>query len=201
MAQTPQIERFADLAAAIQELPSDFSTRLVGIDGCGGAGKSVFAERLSKNLDDAPIIHTDDFASWDNPIDWWPRLNQQVIEPLSQGKDAHWQRYDWGQRELAEWQTIAPGEVVIVEGVTATRKEWRDKLAYCIWVDCPRDVRLKRGLARDGQEASPQWRQWMAAEDKYVQDQRPQDHADLVVAGAPDVAHQEDEFARADPAA
>jgi uridine kinase len=172
----------------------------VGIDGCGGAGKSVFAERLSKHLGDAPVVHTDDFASWDNPIDWWPRLDEQVIQPLIRGDDAHWQRYDWNRRELAEWHTINPGEVVVIEGVTATRKEWRDKLTYSVWIDCPRDVRLERGLARDGREAAPLWRQWMAAEDKYVAEQTPRDHADLIVAGAPDVAHHEDRFVRVDPA-
>jgi uridine kinase len=44
--------------------------RLVAIDGAGGAGKSVFANRLSRIPAGAPIMHTDDFAYWDEPIRW-----------------------------------------------------------------------------------------------------------------------------------
>jgi uridine kinase len=191
--------RFADLAGEIGQTRAPAETRIVGIDGCGGSGKSTFADQLSKHLDDAPIIHTDDFASWDTPVDWWPRMKEQVIDPLAQGDEARWQRYDWEKRELAEWHTLEPGGTVIIEGVTAIRNEWRDQLAYSIWVGCPREIRLERGLERDGQEALPQWESWMAAEDAYIADQAPREHADLVVSGAPDQALDPDEFTRLSP--
>lgn len=63
-------------------------TRIVAIDGRGGAGKSTLAARLSELLGGAPVVHTDDFASWDNPIDWWPELLAQVLEPLARGDAA-----------------------------------------------------------------------------------------------------------------
>jgi Tfp pilus assembly pilus retraction ATPase PilT len=44
--------------------------RLVAVDGPGGSGKSTFAACLSAAANNAPIVHTDDFASWDNPINW-----------------------------------------------------------------------------------------------------------------------------------
>ena len=47
------------------------TTRIVAVDGPGGAGKSSLSEWLAGELD-APIVHTDDFASWDNPTSWWP---------------------------------------------------------------------------------------------------------------------------------
>jgi uridine kinase len=49
------------------------TTRVIAIDGPGGSGKSTLAENLSPALGHAPIIHTDDFASWDVPLEWWPR--------------------------------------------------------------------------------------------------------------------------------
>lgn len=55
---------------ALMERPGP--VRLVAVDGPGGAGKSTFADRLAAAAGGAPIIHTDDFASADNPIDWWP---------------------------------------------------------------------------------------------------------------------------------
>ena len=98
--------------------------RLVAIDGPGGAGKSSFAERLAGAAGGAPIDHTDDFASADNPLNWWPRLLQQVIVPLKRGEAAHFQRYVWSAESLAEWQTIEPAPIVIIEGVSSGRSEW-----------------------------------------------------------------------------
>lgn len=63
------------LAEAVRSssAPIGMATRIVAIDGPGGAGKSSLAAYLAQELD-APVVHTDDFASWDNPIDWWPEL-------------------------------------------------------------------------------------------------------------------------------
>ena len=44
--------------------PDGMTTKIIAIDGPGGAGKSSFAEQLSQKLGNAPILHTDDFASW-----------------------------------------------------------------------------------------------------------------------------------------
>ena len=159
-------------------------TRIVAIDGCGGAGKSTLARQLATALDGAPIIPTDDFASWDNQFDWWPRLLEQVIAPLARGDLARYQRFDWKRRELAEWIQLPPKpDTVIIEGVTAIRREFDPYLAYRIWVDSPPAVRLRRGLERDGEAMRSQWDRWMAAEAAYVESHRPIDRADAVVAG------------------
>ena len=50
------------------QAPAGVKTRIVAIDGQGGAGKSTLASLLAQQLD-APIIQTDDFASWENPVD------------------------------------------------------------------------------------------------------------------------------------
>src|ERR1700693_6281114 len=67
-------------------LPRTGATKLVGIDGHGGSGKSTLAELLAVHLG-AEIIHTDDFASWDNPKDWWPSLIRLVLQPLADGAE------------------------------------------------------------------------------------------------------------------
>jgi len=90
----------------VQILQRPGPVRLVAIDGPGGAGKTTFAERLSAAADGAPIVHTDDFASADNPVDRWPRLLAEVIEPLSLGDCGRYQRYDWSTNTLAEWCTV-----------------------------------------------------------------------------------------------
>ncbi|MEZ0327459.1 MAG: uridine kinase [Fimbriimonas sp.] len=171
------------LIETIRQLPpSAGNTVVVAIDGCGGAGKSTLAAKLASAFADSAIVHTDDFASWDNPVDWWPRLLEQVLVPLSRGERGHYQRYDWTERRLAEWHDVS-AKLVILEGVTATREEFRRFLAFKIWVDCPRELRLQRGLERDGTGAEGLWQDWMAAEDQYCLAQQPRERADLVLEG------------------
>lgn len=158
---------------------------LIGIDGCAGAGKTTLAARLSATLGGVPVIHTDDFASHDVPMEWWPRMLHDVIEPLLRGDPASYRPYDWSSRRLADTTaTIEPSNVVIIEGVGATRKAWRERLALRIWVDCPRDVRLARGIERDGEDLRDFWLDWMKAEDAYVESEHPDEHADVIVDGS-----------------
>ena len=187
------VRRFADLVDGLRAKPGP--VRLVGIDGCGGAGKSTFAARLSSSLDNAAVIHTDDFASHDVPIDWWPRMLQLVIEPLLRGEPASYRPYDWTTRRIADADiTVQPQVVVIIEGVGATRKAWRDKLALRIWVDCPRDMRLQRGIERDGEELRAFWLQWMRAEDDYLAAERPYEYADVIVDGLAELPDPDNEY-------
>lgn len=92
--------RFSELAELIRARPEP--VRLVAIDGPGGAGKSTFASLLAHELGGAPVVHTDDFATAENPINWWPRLREQVIEPLATGGAARYQRD--GADVLADWE-------------------------------------------------------------------------------------------------
>jgi deoxyadenosine/deoxycytidine kinase len=63
-------------------------TTVIAVDGLGGAGKSGFAAHLSVSLGGAEIVHTDDFASWDNLVDWWPELIERLLVPLSRNRVA-----------------------------------------------------------------------------------------------------------------
>jgi uridine kinase len=162
--------------------PSGTTTTIVAIDGPGGSGKSTLAAQLADELG-AQVVHTDDFASWDVPIDWWPRLRDEVLIPLADGRAARFQRYDWERKELGGWQTVEPGGLVLLEGVTASREAFRPYLAASIWVETPRDLRLERGLERDGADAAELWAEWMAGEDQWMAAERPQEHVTAVVPG------------------
>jgi uridine kinase len=170
-------------AARAKPAPHGMSTKIIAIDGPGGAGKSALALRLAAELGGAQVLHTDDFASWDNPIDWWPRLIDEALEPLSRNRPARFKRTDWENTGREEWREIEPAEFVILEGVSASREAFQPFLTYSIWVETPRELRLWRGLERDGEEARAQWKTWMAQEDEYVRREKPQDRADLVVLG------------------
>jgi len=162
--------------------PAGTATRIVAVDGPGGAGKSTLAERLAEALD-APVVHTDDFASWDEPLDWWPRLRDEVLVPLSRGERARYRKSDWSGSGREEWGEVSPEAFVVLEGVSASRVAFRPFLAFAIWVETPRELRLARGLERDGEAMRGQWEAWMAEEDAYVERERPHERADAVVRG------------------
>jgi uridine kinase len=167
------------------EPPAGMTTRVVAVDGPGGAGKSTLARWLARELS-APVIHTDDFADWDNPTNWWPELLDKVLKPIASGSPARFVPTRWDRTEPGE-VTVDPGDFVILEGVTASREAFRPYLAFSIWIEAPRDLRLERGLRRDGGHMRARWEQWMDAEDRYVEGERPAEHADLVLRGDEDL--------------
>jgi uridine kinase len=174
---------FRELVEAVRasRAPAPMTTRIIAVDGPGGAGKSTLARLLAAELG-AVVVRTDDFASWDNPVDWWPDLIERVLEPLSVGRLARFQPTSWGGEERSP-VVVAPAELVVLEGVTASREAFRPYLAYAIWIETPRALRLARGLERDGEGARADWERWMAAEDRYVEREQPAEHADLVLPG------------------
>jgi uridine kinase len=163
--------------------PDGMLTRIVAIDGLGGSGKSSFALRLSRELGGAVIVQTDDFATWDNPIDWWPDLLEWVLIPISRGEAARFERSRWGREADGKLVVVEPTEFLILEGVTASRDAFAPYLTYSIWIETPESLRLQRGLDRDGPTAREQWQAWMAQEDRYRSSERPDERADLVVRG------------------
>jgi len=178
------------LAKAVEAIrssrpPEGMSARIVAVDGPGGAGKSSLSAWLASELN-ASILHTDDFASWENPTNWWPSLIKQALKPLASGEPARFTPSSWDGTPRPE-VVIEPGEFVILEGVTASREAFRPYLAYSIWVETPRGLRLRRGLERDGQSMREQWATWMEGEDRYIERERPAARADLVLPGDQDL--------------
>lgn len=192
----------AEIAARLKALHGVRRTVLVAIDGGGGAGKSSLAARLREafRLSNVPasIVEVDDFflpserrhpgPPSEKPVGGdfdWQRLREQVLEPLRCERVARYDRYDWAADVLSETRHALPGEIVIVEGIYSSRRELADLYDFRIWVDCPRELRLARGLARDGEAARKKWEEdWMPCEDRYILEHRPHDHADAVFNGA-----------------
>jgi uridine kinase len=186
---------FAALAAIIARRAADRGRILVGIDGAGASGKSTFSSLLARQMRDACVVQVDDFylpsseresrrgevgALFD-----LPRLYEQVVSPARTGAALRYQRYSWDRDVLADWIEVPAGAPVIVEGVYSMQERFRD--AYCFTVFCTagHDVRLRRGLDRDGEQARAMWvDEWMPAEERYREAEHPDEFADLVVDSA-----------------
>jgi uridine kinase len=181
------------------ELHADRPTFLLAIDGLGGAGKTFLAERLSAALEATGhrhhVVHFDDFffpsaqrphGLIEKPIGTdfdWARLRDEVLAPLRRGQTARYARYDWTRDAMAESIEVAPG-LVIVEGIYSNRQELGSLYDLRVWVECPRALRLERGLERDGEAARTRWENdWMPSEDRYLIEHRPRDRADVIVEG------------------
>jgi uridine kinase len=167
-----------ELIAAAHE---DAACVLVGIGGHGGAGKTT----LARQIPGAQVVSTDEF--WDGEGFDLPRLAREVVTPLSGGRAATFSSYDWAARAPRGSRTVEPGGVVVIEGVCALHRTLRDAYAVRVWVDAPYEVRLTRGLARDGEEARATWVDvWIPSEERYVASDNPIACAHLVVSGLDD---------------
>jgi uridine kinase len=157
--------------------------KVVVIDGGAGSGKSTLARLLSRELDGAPIVQTDDFASWDNPFGWAPRFMEQVLLPLTRGQPVRYQRRDWEGGQLTEWIDVPTMSHLIIDGVSSLRVAFTPYITFSIWVETPRDERLRRGLERDGGHMEERWIQWMSDEEDYVRRESPALRADVIIQG------------------
>jgi energy-coupling factor transporter ATP-binding protein EcfA2 len=129
--------------------------RLLAIDGPSGAGKSTVATELSALLrSTATIVPTDHFATWTDPVSWWPRLVDGVLDPLRHGEPGRYRRVDWsgGVPRPGPEIVVAVPDVLIVEGMSAGRSSVRRWLNFLAWCDVPDPARrLARSVARDGE--------------------------------------------------
>ena len=56
-------------------------------------------------------------------------------------------------------------------------------MTLLVWVDTPSDVRLARGLERDGEPMREHWLRWRVQEDAMFARHRTRERADVVVDG------------------
>ncbi|WP_315096920.1 uridine kinase [uncultured Cellulomonas sp.] len=153
--------------------------RLVAVDGPAGSGKTTLAAALAER--GAAVLHLDDlYEGWSGlEGSLWPRLSAQVLEPLRRGLAGRYQRYDWPTGAFTEWVDVPVPELLVVEGCGAARRAVDDLAVLRVWVEAPANLRLERGLARDGAHAEGLWRTWMADEAAHFARERTRERADV----------------------
>jgi uridine kinase len=158
----------------------------IGVDGFGGAGKTTFAGRLAAALGPAgALVHMDDlYAGW-TITGAVARLSAGVLRPLAQGRPGAYHRFDWpAGRFLADADAVPVAEVLVVEGCGSCPPALDRWTTLRVWVEAPPELRLARGVARDGAEMAADWRGWQRMEAAVFAADRTRARADLRVDGA-----------------
>ncbi|HEX7589818.1 MAG TPA: AAA family ATPase [Demequinaceae bacterium] len=163
-------------------------TRLVLVDGPAGSGKTSLAGRLAAALG-CDILHGDDmYEGWGGLPTLWETLGEQVLEPLARGEAARFRRWDWARGERAEWIEVEAvdgrgADALVVEGVGVAGRRARPYASLGIYVEAPRDVRLARGVERDGEALRDEWLRWEAAEAPVLLAEGTREASDLIIDG------------------
>ena len=166
------------------------ATRLVCIDGPSGSGKTTLAGRLSAALGGPPVLHMDDlYPGWDGLAAAVPLLHEQVVAPLAAGRAARYRRYDWHREEFAEAHDLGTPPLLIIEGAGCGARVIAERAVLLVWVEASRDVRFRRGIARDGETYRPHWERWAHQEAAHFAAEATACRADLRVNGEPDSPH------------
>ena len=173
--------RLEDVLVAVRARARADRPALVGIDGPSVSGKTTLARGLA-DLAGAPLVEVDEFWTWGDDPRWWDHLVDEVLRPLAAGRDATYRPRDWTSNGLeGRWAHVPAAPVVVVEGVTCTRRAVADLYACRIWVDAPEAARLHRGLERDGDQHRKTWLHWLELESRHFAEDGTAARADLRV--------------------
>jgi hypothetical protein len=169
--------------------PSCGPTRLIGVDGFAGSGKTTFAAHLSAALsarpEDAPVVHLDDLATHEQFFDWTDRLRSEVLEPLAAGRPVRHRVYDWTLRRFAASRELAAAPpFLLLEGVGAGRRAVRPYLAAVVWMELDALTARARGEDRDGPDLSDFWSHWFMEQSTHFQHDPTRPFANFLVDGA-----------------
>jgi cytidylate kinase len=179
----PTVRRVAELTRAAP--PRCGSTRVLCIDGPAGSGKSTLAAAVAGTLD-APVVNLDDlYAGWDQDLGAGlaARVGAWLLDAWQVGLPGRHLRYDWHAERYASWVEVPAAEFTILEGCGSAGRGIRERASAVVWIEAPRDDRMRRGLARDGAHMEPHWRTWAARELQHFADDATRAAADLIVDG------------------
>jgi uridine kinase len=175
----------------LAEPPTLGAGRLVCVDGPAGSGKTTLAAAVRRRVRDllpsggvVRMVHMDDvYPGWDGLEDGMTTVATAVVGPLRNGRPGRYRRFDWHAGVLGEERVLAPADVLVIEGVGSGNVAYDDAITCLVWVEAPPDVRLKRGLTRDGEGLRDHWLAWREAEDAMFARERTRERADVVVDG------------------
>ncbi|MFT4084887.1 MAG: 4-amino-4-deoxy-L-arabinose transferase [Nocardioides sp.] len=156
--------------------------RLLSIEGPAGAGKSSLAAGLRQGFGAGSVVVAMDelYDGWDGLASLERQLDSLLL-PLAADRCGRYRRYDWHAGRYAETVTVAPADLLILEGVGSGLTAYDHLRTALVFLDAPTATRKQRALARDGDSFAPYWDRWAAAEADLFARERTRERADLVV--------------------
>jgi uridine kinase len=181
----PDVAGVADvvLALASARPPTLDGGRLVCVDGPAGSGKTTLAAALAEKTG-AQVVNTDALMEGWGGFDTVTAQLGGIVEALAEGRPGEYHEYLWGQGRFDDaTTTVAPAPWLVVEGVGSGEPAVARWVTVLVWVEVDDDLRLARGLERDGAHNEPEWRQFMPAERVVFARDRTRERADVLVDG------------------
>ena len=175
----------------IDRTPPKHFQRLIGIDGLGASGKTTIAHDIKKLQPNSSIISIDEFykpkaqrttgiieGSIVSPDFEWDRLDGQVFDAVRRGFPVIYQSYDWRADAWGEWVEIPQDNWIIICGIYSLQSRFFPYYDYTIWTEAPKEIRMKRMIAREGEKIANQWlANWSSREERYFEVERPDERA------------------------
>jgi uridine kinase len=156
--------------------------RLVCVDGPAGSGKTTLGGAVAAATG-AQLIHCDDLMAGWRGLDAVGRQLEAVCATLAAEAPASYRHYDWLADRYDRTVSVPPADWLVVEGVgsgAAAIAPWTTAL---VWVEVDDELRLARGLDRDGPELAEHWRRFMVDERELFARERTRERADVLVDG------------------
>lgn len=181
------VQRLRDASPGVVGRP-----RVIAIDGRGGAGKSMLAERLRTIVPASAVVHTDDVAWHHAYFDWAGLMTENILRPLHRGEAVDFRPPAWIERDRPGVIGVPAGlDVVWVEGTGIIRRELARWTDASIWLQGDLDEQERRLEARDGNAPAQQRHvaDWLAEELPLLRREQPWAEATLVAAGTTGLAH------------
>lgn len=177
----------------IQRTHPKSETKLVAIDGLGGAGKTTFVNRLVALDTDIKVLELDHFPCLPEENPYHPvgaqtrvnldRFKKEALIPLTLGSPAIYENtFWWKTSENPKRYEIPSGGIVLVEGCYSYHSDLREFYDYSIWINCSDDEALKRAIKRDGEDGAEIWKKVHAPNERnYALLQKPMEYVDLII--------------------
>jgi uridine kinase len=182
-ARPEHVDAVVRLALAAE--PRCGAVTVVALDGPSGAGKTTLALGVRDRLAEVglvELVHMDHlYPGWDGLAVGPGLLVEQVLAPLSRGEPATYRLWSWVRDTWHGSRTVAVPRFLVVEGCGSSAGPAAAYASVSVFLVADHDVRMARGIARDGEAYRPNWRRWADQETALFDADATRSRADLVI--------------------